>query len=64
MVRVAGLYSQIKQEVDSLSSDGLTPEEQMDEVVLETKNLLLLLKRIRLTQAYFRGRSVLTGTCC
>ncbi len=40
MVRVAGLYSQIKQEVDSLSSDGLTPEEQMDEVVLETKNLL------------------------
>ena len=40
MVRVAGLFSQIKQEVDSLSSDGLTPEEQMDEVVLETKNLL------------------------
>ena len=40
MVRVAGLYSQIKQEVDSLSSDGLTPEEQMDEVVIETKNLL------------------------
>lgn len=40
MVRVAGLYSQIKQEVDSLSSDGLTPDEQMDEVVLETKNLL------------------------
>ena len=40
MVRVAGLYSQIKQEVDSLSSDGLTPDEQMEEVVLETKNLL------------------------
>ena len=32
--------AKIKQEVDSLSSDGLTPEEQMDEVVLETKNLL------------------------
>ncbi len=31
MVRVAGLYSQIKQEVDSLSSDGLTPDEQMEE---------------------------------
>ena len=28
MVRVAGLYSQIKQDVDSLSSDGLTPDEQ------------------------------------
>jgi len=40
MVRVAGLHSQIKQEVDSLSSDGLTPEEQMAEVVSETKNLL------------------------
>jgi len=36
MVRVAGLHSQIKQEVDSLSSDGLTPEEQMAEVVSET----------------------------
>jgi polyphosphate kinase len=40
MVRVAGLYSQIKQEVESLSSDGLTPDEQMNEVVIETKNLL------------------------
>ena len=40
MVRVAGLHSQIKQEVDSLSSDGLTPEEQMAEVVSETNNLL------------------------
>ena len=38
MVRVAGLYSQIKQEVDSLSSDGLTPDEQMSEVILETNN--------------------------
>jgi polyphosphate kinase len=38
MVRVAGLHSQIKQEVDSLSSDGLTPEEQMAEVVSETNN--------------------------
>ena len=41
MVRVAGLYSQIKQEVESLSSDGLNPEEQMSEVVQETKNLLV-----------------------
>ena len=40
MVRVAGLYSQIKQDVDSLSSDGLTPDEQMAEVIVETKNLL------------------------
>ena len=40
MVRVAGLFSQIKQEVDSLSSDGLNPEEQMNEVVSETKKLL------------------------
>ena len=40
MVRVAGLHSQIKQDVDSLSSDGLTPDEQMDQVVKETKNLL------------------------
>ena len=40
MVRVAGLYSQIKQDVDSLSSDGLTPDEQMSEVILETNNLL------------------------
>ena len=40
MVRVAGLYSQIKQEVESLSSDGLTPDEQMNEVVIETKTLL------------------------
>ena len=40
MVRVAGLHSQIKQEVDSLSSDGLTPEEQMAKVVSETNNLL------------------------
>jgi len=40
MVRVAGLYSQIKQDVDSLSSDGLTPDEQMSEVIEETKNLL------------------------
>jgi len=40
MVRVAGLHSQIKQDVDSLSSDGLTPEEQMAKVVSETNNLL------------------------
>ena len=40
MVRVAGLHSQIKQDVDSLSSDGLTPNEQMNEVVKKTKELL------------------------
>ena len=46
MVRVAGLHSQIKQEVESLSSDGLNPEEQMSEVVRETKNLLFKQNRI------------------
>ena len=46
MVRVAGLFSQIKQEVDSLSSDGLTPDEQMDKVVKETKTLLSKQNRI------------------
>ena len=46
MVRVAGLYSQIKQEVDSLSSDGLTPDEQMEEVISETKKLLIKQNRI------------------
>jgi len=39
MVRVAGLHSQIKQEVDSLSSDGLTPSEQMNAVIDKTKEL-------------------------
>ena len=46
MVRVAGLYSQIKQEVDSLSSDGLTPDEQMEEVISETKKLLIKQNKI------------------
>ena len=46
MVRVAGLYSQIKQEVDSLSSDGLTPDEQMEEVIFETKKLLIKQNKI------------------
>jgi len=40
MVRVAGLHSQIKQEVDSLSSDGLTPFEQMKAVIDKTNDLL------------------------
>ncbi|MSP10595.1 MAG: RNA degradosome polyphosphate kinase [Pelagibacteraceae bacterium] len=40
MVRVAGLHSQIKQKVASLSSDGLSPEEQMKSVILKTKVLL------------------------
>ncbi len=40
MVRVAGLHSQIKQKVASLSSDGLSPEEQMRSVILKTKDLL------------------------
>ena len=39
MVRVAGLHSQIKQDVESLSSDGLTPNEQMDGVIKKTKEL-------------------------
>ena len=46
MVRVAGLYSQIKQEVDSLSSDGMTPDEQMEEVISETKKLLIKQNKI------------------
>ena len=46
MVRVAGLHSQIKQDVESLSSDGLTPNEQMDGVIKKTKELLDLQNKI------------------
>lgn len=46
MVRVAGLHSQIKQDVESLSSDGLTPKEQMKGVIKKTKELLDLQNKI------------------
>jgi len=46
MVRVAGLHSQIKQDVESLSSDGLTPKEQMKGVIKKTKELLYLQNKI------------------
>ena len=41
MVRVAGLYNQIKDDFDQLSADGLTSEEQLSRVVLKTKDLLI-----------------------
>ena len=40
MVRVAGLFNQIKDGFDELSADGLTAEEQLNRVVLKTKDLL------------------------
>ena len=40
MVRVAGLFNQIKDGFDELSADGLTAEEQLNSVVLKTKDLL------------------------
>ncbi|MDA1198205.1 MAG: RNA degradosome polyphosphate kinase [Proteobacteria bacterium] len=40
MVRVAGLFNQIKDNYDQLSSDGLTSEQQLKFVVLKTKELL------------------------
>ena len=40
MVRVAGLFNQIKDNYDQLSADGLTSEQQLKFVVLKTKELL------------------------
>ena len=40
MVRVAGLFNQIKDGFDELSADGLTAEDQLNRVVLKTKDLL------------------------
>ena len=40
MVRVAGLFNQIKDNYDQLSADGLTSEQQLKFVVLKTKDLL------------------------
>ena len=40
MFRVGGLYSKIKQYVESFSSDDLKTAEQLSEVVQETKNRL------------------------
>ena len=39
MVRVAGLYGQIREGVDSTSADGRTPKEQMEEVLSAIKLL-------------------------
>jgi polyphosphate kinase len=40
-VRVAGIYNQIKENVKVLSSDGFTPEEQLDHIIADTKRLLV-----------------------
>jgi len=40
MVRVAGLFNQIKDGYDELSADGLSSEQQLERVVLKTKDLL------------------------
>ena len=40
MVRVAGLFNQIKDGFEELSADGLTAEDQLNRVVLKTKDLL------------------------
>ena len=40
MVRVAGLFNQIKDGFDELSADELTAEDQLNRVVLKTKDLL------------------------
>ena len=45
MVRVAGLFNQIKDGFDELSADGLTAEDQLNRVVLKTKDLLKKQKR-------------------
>jgi Polyphosphate kinase len=40
MVRVAGLFNQIKDGFDEPSADGLTAEDQLNRVVVKTKDLL------------------------
>ena len=39
MVRVAGLAAQVREEVNTRSSDGRTPQEQLDRVLAETAKL-------------------------
>jgi polyphosphate kinase len=40
MVRVAGIYNQIKDKVSFLSHDGLTSEKQLERIIIKTKKLL------------------------
>jgi len=40
MVRVAGIFNQIKERVDVVSTDGLNPEQQLDKIIDTTKFLL------------------------
>jgi len=40
MVRVAGIYNQIKDKVSFLSHDGLTSEKQLARIIIKTKRLL------------------------
>ncbi len=40
MVRVAGIYTQIKDKVSFLSHDGLTSEQQLKNIIIGTKKLL------------------------
>ncbi len=40
MVRVAGIYNQIKDKVSFLSHDGLTSEKQLERIIIKTKRLL------------------------
>ena len=40
MVRVAGIFNQIKERVDVVSTDGLNPEQQLDKIIDITKFLL------------------------
>ena len=40
MVRVAGIFNQIKERVDVVSTDGLNPEQQLDKITDTTKFLL------------------------
>ncbi|HRD24357.1 MAG: RNA degradosome polyphosphate kinase [Candidatus Fonsibacter ubiquis] len=40
MVRVAGIYNQIKDKVSFLSHDGLTSQKQLERIIIKTKRLL------------------------
>ncbi len=40
MVRVAGIYNQIKHKVSFLSHDGLTSQKQLARIIIKTKRLL------------------------
>lgn len=42
MVRVAGLKDQVRNNINSLSQDGLTPGEQLEKIVTKARNLIEL----------------------